>query len=62
LSLNLGKSTEIVFRRSHVHMGILPLQLDSDERLECVKLLGVLTFYWLEVVISWTCWAFSECM
>jgi len=43
LQLNLGKSKEIVFRRLNVHLDILQVQLDSNERLECVKLLGVFT-------------------
>jgi len=41
LQLNLVKSKEIVFRCSNVQRDILPVQLDSTERLECVKLLGV---------------------
>ena len=41
LKLNLGKTKEIVFRRSSVKRDILPLALDDIERLECVKLLGV---------------------
>ena len=39
LQLNLGKSKEIVIRRLSVHLHILPVQLDSTERLECIKLL-----------------------
>jgi len=41
LQLNLRKSKEIVFRRSNVHLDILPGQLDSIERMHCVKLLAV---------------------
>ena len=39
--LNLGKTKEIVFRRSSVKRDILPSALDDIERLECVKLFGV---------------------
>ena len=41
LQPNLRKSKEIVFRRSNVHLDILPGQLDSIERMHCVKLLAV---------------------
>ena len=39
LQLNLVKSKEIVFRRSNVQLDILPVQLNSIEQLECVKLI-----------------------
>jgi len=46
LQLNLGKSKEIALRRLSVQLDILPvglsLQLHQIERLECLKLLGVL--------------------
>jgi len=41
LQLNLFKSKEIVFRCSNLQLDILPVQLNSIEQLECVKLLGV---------------------
>ena len=43
LQLNLRKSKEIAIRRLSVHLDILPVQLDSTERLECIKLLVFFT-------------------
>jgi len=42
LQLNLLKTKELVFRRANVHLDIVPAQLYNVERLENVKLLGVL--------------------
>ena len=38
LQLNLGKSKEIVFICSNVHLNILPVQLVSTERMQCCLL------------------------
>ena len=40
LQLNLVKTKEIVFRRPSMHLDIMPVPLDTIERLESVKLLG----------------------
>ena len=41
LSLNLNKTKELVFKRPNIDLEIIPNTINSIERLQCTKLLGV---------------------
>ena len=41
LKINIGKTKEIVFRRSNVRFFVIPVPLENIQQVDCVKLLGI---------------------